>query len=163
MGPRGGRLPPGRRVLLARRDRSVLPPWAPLRRTLLRLLDDHGAAGTLSIALVRDEEMRRLHRDFSGIDEATDVLSFPLAGAGGVRDGVLGEVVISAETAFREAHRRGLAPEREVALYAIHGALHLVGYEDKSPARRQVMRRKEREYLAIWKAESRGLPQQAAR
>jgi len=154
MGTGGAGLPPGRKVLLARRDRSVTLPWAPLRRALLEILDDHGATGTLSVALVGDGEMRRLHRDFSGIDEPTDVLSFPLAGAPGVRDGVLGEVVISAETALREATRRRLAPEREVALYAIHGALHLVGYDDKRPAGRRVMRRKEREYLAIWGAKT---------
>jgi probable rRNA maturation factor len=156
MRPRGGATPGERRVLLARRDRSVASPWPPLRRTLLRLLADHDAAGTLSVALVDDEEMRRIHRDFSGIDEPTDVLSFPLAGAGGVRDGILGEVIVSAETARREARRRGLSPAREVALYAIHGALHLVGCDDKDAGRRRAMRRKEREYLAVWSAEARG-------
>jgi probable rRNA maturation factor len=143
-------------VLLARRGRHPAPAWPPLRRTLLALLADHGAAGTLSVALVGDEEMRRLHRDFAGIDEATDVLSFPLAGAGGVDDGVLGEVVVSTETALREARRRGLAPDREIALYAIHGTLHLVGHDDTDPARRRLMRRREREYLAVWSAEGGG-------
>jgi ssRNA-specific RNase YbeY (16S rRNA maturation enzyme) len=103
-------------VLLARRDHSVKLPWAPLRRALLEILDDHGASGTLSVALVGDGEMRRLHRDFSGIDEVTDVLSFPLASAG-VRDGILGEIVVSVETALREANRRG--SRGGAALYAI--------------------------------------------
>ncbi len=124
--------------------------WTPLRRVLLRILADHGTHGTVSLAIVSDEEIRRVHREFMNDDTPTDVLSFLLrTRADGPHDTTLGEVIVSAETALREARKRGVPPEREVALYAIHGALHLVGFDDLAPASRRRMRRAERRYLAL--------------
>jgi probable rRNA maturation factor len=144
-----------RRVLLTRRERLVIPPWPPLRRVLEKILVDYGVAGTLSLALVDDAEIRRVHRQFLGQDTATDVLSFLLEtegeGIGGLDD-VFGEVVVSAETALREASKRGLTPEREVALYSIHGTLHLVGFDDTDATSCRKMRREERKYLMIYEA-----------
>jgi probable rRNA maturation factor len=138
------------RVLLSRRDRRAPFSWPPLRKVLLRLLADHSVGGTLSVAVVDDGEIQRVHHEFLGLDTPTDVLSFPLGPADGSGPGgVFGEVVVSAETALREARRRGLLPEEELALYAIHGALHLVGFDDHDPASRRAMRRAERRYLAL--------------
>ena len=84
-------------------------------------------------------------------------LSLPLGletegeGIGGLDD-VFGEVVVSAETALREASKRGLTPEREVALYSIHGTLHLVGFDDTDATSCRKMRREERKYLMIYEA-----------
>lgn len=141
---------PGPTVFLARHERSVRVRWPPLRRVLLRILRDHGVTGVLGVALVGDEEMRKLHLEFLGLDSATDVLSFPLGPADGSGPGgIFGEVVVSLETALREGKRRGIPPEREAALYAIHGALHLTGLDDRDPASRRRMRRAERKYLAM--------------
>ncbi len=113
------------------------------------LFRDHGARGTVSVAVVDDEEIRKIHREFLGVDEATDVLSFRLDSAcPGTHDDTLGEIVVSAETALREARKRGLPPERELALYAIHGALHLVGWDDLTAKDRRQMRLMERKYLS---------------
>jgi len=140
----------GIRVVLSRRDRRAPISWPPLKRVLVRLLADHSVGGTLSLAVVGDGEIRRVHREFLGLDTPTDVLSFALGPADGSGPGGLfGEVVVSSETALREAKRRGLLPEEELALYAIHGALHLVGYDDLDPASRRTMRRAERRYLAL--------------
>jgi len=148
--------PAGRRqrVLLTRRERWVIPRWPPLRRVLKKILADHGVEGTLTLALVDDAEMRRVHQQFLGEDTATDVLSFLLdpEGIHGL-DEVFGEVVVSAETALREARKRGLAPEREVGLYAIHGTLHLVGFDDTDAMSRRKMRREERKYLGMYEEE----------
>ena len=112
------------------------------------LLKDHGARGTVSVAIVGDEEIRKIHRQFLGADEATDVLSFRLDSAcPGPHDDMFGEIVVSAETALREARKRGRAPERELALYAIHGALHLVGWDDRAAGDRRKMRLMERKYM----------------
>ena len=100
---------------------------------------------TLSVAVVNDRAMRTLNREYHGVDEPTDVLAFPLDSPGGVP--LLGEVICSVETAAREADRRGLPVAREVALYAIHGTLHLLGYDDHTPANRRRMRRRERTLL----------------
>jgi len=135
--------------VLARRTRAGFLRWGPLRSVLLSLMRDHGAVGTLGIAVVDDDEIRRVHLEFLDEDCPTDVISFRLdEGPPGKPDDTLGEVVISAETAAREAARRGLRPDLEIALYAIHGALHLVGFDDSIPAERRRMRRWERAYLS---------------
>lgn len=140
------------KVVIARRAPSVAFAWPPLRRALALILSDHGASGTLSVAVVGDSEIALLHERFLGLRGPTDVLAFPLAKGSGTpgAESVFGEVVVSADTAAREAARRGLRPERELALYAIHGALHLVGYDDRTEAARRRMRRAERKYLKTW-------------
>ena len=87
-----------------------------------------------------------MEEDGSGatcMDSSTDSLTF---------DPVTGEVVVSAETALREAQDRGLEPARELALYAIHGTLHLVGFDDLEPNAKKRMRRAEKKYLALYDA-----------
>lgn len=133
-----------------------------LRHVLTRILADHDRPVSLSVAFIDDAAIREIHRQFLGKDQPTDVISFPLEDADGrlrsapeveeLGDDPSGEIIISVETALREAAARDLAPEREVALYAIHGALHLVGYDDLDPDALDVMRRREEEYLEIYDA-----------
>ena len=140
---------------------SGLRPLAPpacraVEEILTRVLDDHGLRGELSVVFVSDEEIRAVHRDFMDDDTPTDVITFPLDVCSDAEDptesiaGVtptVGELVISVDTARREAAARGLAFERELALYALHGALHLVGFDDIDDADRLRMREEERRYL----------------
>ena len=63
-----------------------------------------------------------------------------------------GEIVVSAETAAREASRRGLPVPREVALYSIHGALHIMGFDDLDPQSRRAMRHGERKYIQRYRS-----------
>ena len=98
----------------------------------------------VSVAIVNDSRMRELNSRFTGTDAATDVLAFPLERGRGASEGdVLGEIVASGETALREAAERGVPPEAELALYVIHGVLHLLGYRDHTDADRNRMYRKE--------------------
>jgi probable rRNA maturation factor len=70
-----------------------------------------------------------------------------------------GEIVISAETARRSARDYGTTPEAELALYLVHGLLHLCGYDDLAPQEKRVMRRREAEALRDWNtAACRGIP-----
>jgi len=92
--------------------------------------------------LTDDEEVRSLNRTYRGKDEPTDVLSFSLrqvaAGETTVdlsslgEELALGEVYISIPTAMRQAQAGGRTLEEEVAFLAVHGVLHLLGYEDES-------------------------------
>ena len=115
----------------------------------LRRLGAHAAAKTggpveLSFAILGDEQMQAVNRDTLGHDYPTDVLSFPMAS-----DPVLmGEVLLSADTARREAAARGHPAYDELLLYAVHGVLHLLGHDDHDPAARRRMRRAERATLA---------------
>jgi probable rRNA maturation factor len=100
---------------------------------------------SISIAVVDDEAMHRINRTHLGHDWPTDVVTFPLSEA---RDAVLvGEIVVSAETACRAALEQCLDPRDELALYVVHGLLHLCGYDDHSDADVAVMRQREGEVL----------------
>ena len=103
-------------------------------------------AAELSIALVSDRRMRALTRDWRGRDRATDVLAFAQReGPGGAPVDLLGDVVISVDTAGRQAveHRHPLGMEVDRLL--VHGLLHLLGYDhERSAAEARRMQRRER-------------------
>lgn len=103
------------------------------------------------VTLVDDAEIRRINAQFLQHDWATDVISFPLeddAATLGVDGDLLGELVVSMETARREAERVGWSLDDELLLYCVHGLLHLLGYDDLDEESRRTMRQKEREVLA---------------
>ncbi|HEU4689997.1 MAG TPA: rRNA maturation RNase YbeY [Vicinamibacterales bacterium] len=82
------------------------------------------ARGDLSVALISDRRMRVLNRQFRGKDAVTDVLSFPA----GTR-GFLGDIVIAAGVAKRQARAAGHRIQTEIRVLALHGLLHLLGYD----------------------------------
>ena len=134
-----GRVPGSRRRLA--RDLARLAAWTAGHYE--RALD-------LSFVVVDDERMAELHERYADVPGPTDVLSFPLA-----EDPVLlGEVVISADTARREAAARGHPAYDELLLYAVHGVMHLVGHDDHDPAQKRRMRSAERRALAALGRES---------
>jgi probable rRNA maturation factor len=87
------------------------------------------ARGAVAIALVDDGRVRRLNRTYRGIDRATDVLSFP-NGTGGA----LGDIVIATGVARRQAAAIGHSYQIEVRTLALHGLLHLLGYDHERDA-----------------------------
>lgn len=97
--------------------------------------------------LVDDAEMRILNHKYRGIDRSTDVLSFSqLEGERPEAKGmpvVLGDIIISVETAIRQAESRGVLPDSELDLLAVHGLLHLLGYNDETDAQADEMRERE--------------------
>jgi len=115
----------------------------------LRLLDQSDAE--LSVVLVDDPEMRRLNATYRHIDRATDVLAFAMreGDGSGLHPDVLGDVVISLDTAARQAAERGGTLEDEVRLLLTHGVLHLLGYDhERSPADARKMFSRQRALLA---------------
>jgi probable rRNA maturation factor len=107
----------------------------------------HGgrADAAVSVVFVTDAELARLHAEHLGDPSPTDVMAFDLGTAGG---GPAGEVYVSVERARAVARARDLAPELELALYVVHGVLHLCGFDDRSGPDRARMRRAERTVLA---------------
>ena len=100
----------------------------------------------MSVALVGDRRMSELHEQFMGIRGPTDVLTFPIDenGAGAV---LSGEVVVCVPEAKRQAAVRKISPRLEVLLYAVHGMLHLLGYDDRTPGDFRLMHDTEDEIL----------------
>lgn len=130
--------------------------------TCSRVLRNEGKQGGWEVELifVDDAAIREYNRDFRDKDSKTDVLSFPMGEDGrydrdpetGLR--MLGNIVISTETAYAQAAEYGHGPEREFAFLTAHSMLHLLGYDHETgEADRRVMRRKEEAAL-----EALGLP-----
>jgi probable rRNA maturation factor len=108
---------------------------AKLARTALDRIGRPEAAFT--ITFVRDRAMRRLNRDYRGIDKPTDVLSFAYhegeeSGTTEMESDHLGDVIISVETAERYARELRLTFDREIEHLVIHGALHLADYDHET-------------------------------
>jgi probable rRNA maturation factor len=99
----------------------------------------------ISLALVDNRTIHQLNKRYLQHDEPTDVLSFPLSEPDARR--LAGELVIGVEIAKEQADQRGHAVEAELALYVIHGLLHLCGYADETAGGAAAMRERERHYL----------------
>ncbi len=138
------------------RFRTIL---APARR----LLQQEGLARAgVSVLLTGDSAVHDLNLRYRGYDKPTDVLSFaqrdlqagapPAPALPGERV-ELGDVIISVDTAARQAVTHGVTLEEELALLAVHGVLHLLGYEDETDEGIERMRARERE-LGVRKVES---------
>jgi rRNA maturation RNase YbeY len=114
-------------------------------RAILRALGEDSAE--LSVSLVDDVEMHRQNRDYRGKERPTDVLAFAMREGERVAgdETVLGDVVISLETARRQARRRRVSDADEVRTLLIHGMLHLLGYDhERSPGEARRMKVMER-------------------
>jgi len=116
-------------IVAAAADRPAtrgLGPW-------LARVAPRRAAGEVTIALVSDGRMRALNRAFRGVDRATDVLSFPTADvAPGAAVTTLGEVAIARGLAGRQARAAGHTLGTELRVLALHGLLHLLGFDHES-------------------------------
>lgn len=118
-----------------------------MRHVARTVLEGEGVADhEISLAFVDNPTIHRLNRQYLEHDEPTDVLSFPLSEPNAKR--LAGEIVIGAEVANEQATHRGHDVAVELALYVIHGLLHLCGYDDKSLVAEMRMRARERHYLA---------------
>lgn len=135
---------------------QVAGPWqeavaeSRLREAITAALALHGQApASLTLVVATDDVLRRLNRQFAGADAATDVLSFSAREARPDQKvsfvsapdaaGYLGDVIISYETAARQAAAAGHAVMDELCLLAIHGVLHLLGYDHATKAEQATM------------------------
>jgi probable rRNA maturation factor len=117
----------------------------PSARALTRFLAEARAAvrlrGEVSVLLTTDRRIRRLNRQYRGIDKATDVLSFPADSL--VQKQEKGDLAISVETARRQAAEQGHALTSELQLLILHGLLHLAGYDHETDTGRMARREAE--------------------
>jgi probable rRNA maturation factor len=135
-------------VYLSNATRRSGLDFAAIERSISTLLAAIGESeSSISVSFVRDRKIRELNRTYRGMDKATDVLSFPLVEPGDRYPGaerLLGDVVISVDTAERQAADYDAPVAREVQRLLIHGVLHLLGHDHLEPAERSAMEAEER-------------------
>lgn len=144
-------------ILLEQRE----PLGAMLSRAIeeaIRLSDGPEEA-EVSLMLVDDQRIHTLNLEYRGVDRPTDVLSFALQEElddepdSEFEDDMLGDIIISAERAREQAKEYGHSLEREIVYLAVHGTLHLLGYDHEEEQDKQEMRSKEEEVMALLKLE----------
>ncbi len=142
--------------VVVNRRRPGLRAAARVARAAERALAALGRpGGEVEVLLVDDAEIRRLNGAWRGVPRRTDVLAFPLETPGPAA--LVGQVVISIDTAARQAQRVGVPLAAELELLVTHGVLHLIGYDDRDPVEARLMHEREREVLgtraptALWK------------
>ncbi len=116
-----------------------------LREFLSQVLEEEDpdrSIRELNIIFVNNQRIQELNHDFLGKDRPTDVISFNL--------GDIGEVYISAHVAKERAEEYGWTTEYELARYALHGTLHILGYDHEEDEDAKIMEEKEEKYLAKW-------------
>lgn len=142
-------------------EESILPerrePLAALLKQAIKetiQLSDEREDAEVSLMLVDDRRIHALNLEYRGVDRPTDVLSFALQDEMEeepeieVEDEMLGDIVISVERARDQAEEYGHSFEREIVYLAVHGTLHLLGYDHEEENDKQEMRSKEEEVMA---------------
>ncbi|MCG9967050.1 rRNA maturation RNase YbeY [Pelotomaculum terephthalicicum JT] len=132
-------------------DSELIDFLIPVIEEVLRG-EGYGEEAEVSLVFVNDSYIRDLNLQYREIDSPTDVLSFSMLEGESFQEEwdaevLLGDVVISLQAAVRQAEEYGHGIRREVAYLAIHGVLHLLGYDHLKEEDRQAMRKKEEEIL----------------
>ena len=136
-------------------QRRVRIPVERLRRVAGVALRALGRGGRdVHLTFVSDARIRALNARYRGVRAATDVLAFPLETPGPSR--LLGEVIISADTAWRQARGLRVPLVIELELLVVHGLLHLVGYDDRDPREARLMHTRARGILQAARRRSPG-------
>jgi probable rRNA maturation factor len=134
-------------VRIRNHQQRVSISLARLRRLAARTLTALGRSDQdVDVSVLDDREIQRLNSRYLGHRRPTDVIAFNLQGPPGSR--LLGEVVISAETAARQSRRVGVPVALEIDLLLVHGLLHLHGYDDRDPEQARAMHERARAILS---------------
>jgi probable rRNA maturation factor len=118
-----------RKLVILRKPVAKLKESA-LARFVTKACKAAKVKGSVNVVVTNSQEMRSLNRRFRGKDKATDVLSFPPIAD--FADGLAGDVAISQDIAIKNARAIGHAPAEEVKILALHGVLHLAGFDHES-------------------------------
>ena len=111
----------------------------PLRVALVKVCDIEKITQSVNVLLSSDEQVRDLNSRFRNVDATTDVLTFP---SGQPSPFPLGDIAISIPYAERQAKLRGVPLEDELIALIVHGALHLVGYDDEAESDKLLMQKR---------------------
>ena len=140
---------------MAKIEITDLQDHIPLdKKTILQVVrhvikEEGRTAKSLSVVLTDNRHIRDLSNEYLQRDTVTDVISFPLEdpewpeGQHATNGSINGEIIASAERAYYQAQAIHGNPEAELLLYIVHGLLHLVGYDDRTPRQARTMHARE--------------------
>jgi probable rRNA maturation factor len=125
-----------------------------IRSTIFKILKILDCADKeISLSFVDDEKIKQLNKQYLGKDKATNVLSFSLQEDqyGNINPQILGDIVISVETAQKDAIQGNLTIAQEIDFLIIHGLLHLLGYNHENTTKKEtnIMRQKEKKLFNL--------------
>lgn len=146
------------RIQIENRQKSQKIEKRTLRKVAQKILNALGCPeAEVSILIVADEEIRTVNRDYLGKDRPTNVISFAMqeGEGGGISPELLGDVVISADTAARDAAEAGVPFVSELYFLLLHGILHLSGYDHErgSEEDARLMEAREQEIFSVIRRE----------
>jgi len=146
------------KIAIENRQKRQKIAKVPLRKVARKILSASGCPdGELSILIVDDAMIQQINRDYLGRDLPTNVISFAMqeGAGGGIQPNLLGDVVISAETAARDACEAMVPFESELYFLLLHGILHLLGYDHErgTQAEARQMEAREREIFSLIREE----------
>jgi len=131
------------------RSKKIKIDVQKIQKYLFRILEKINCKGKeLSLLFVNDEDITEINRQYLNRDYATNVIAFPMLEGEfcDINPNILGDIVISVDTALRDAQSEGFDFDDEVDYLLIHGVLHLIGYDhEKSESEAAIMKEKERE------------------
>lgn len=121
-----------------------------MKRVIRKAVTEHYPSHRfeVNVTVCDDETIKEINKEHRGIDKPTDVLSFPFLDFDSPETlTMLGDIIISRDTAYRQADEYGHSPKREFCFLAAHSALHLLGYDHETEEEREEMEAKQREIL----------------
>lgn len=136
--------------LISKAEGDVGADEAELRSLARFILDVEAATGTweIVVALVSDDELRVLHGRFMGVDEPTDIMTFPYGD-----DVAGGDLAISLDHARVRAAEWGNTPGEELQFLVAHGVLHLLGWQDTTADLRHAMLERQAHLIDLWRSQ----------
>jgi len=113
-----------------------------IKKKVLKLSKEEKLDGKLGITFTDDINIKKYNKKYRKLNKATDVLSFS-----NDEYGLLGDIIISVETAMRNAKKYGATFKDEIVRLVVHGSLHIAGYDHIKAGDRIIMRKKEGKYI----------------
>jgi probable rRNA maturation factor len=136
------------KIQIENRQTKIKIQRSKIRGTILQILKILDCPDKeISISFVDDENIKRLNKQYLGRDRATNVLSFSLREGeyGDINPQILGDIIISVQTAQRDALHGKLTIGQEIDFLIIHGILHLLGYNHENTTKKETNRMREKE------------------
>jgi probable rRNA maturation factor len=143
-------------IIIENRQKQISIDRRSVRRAMSRIMKYlYCSDKIISLLFVDNKEIREINRRYLSRDYPTNVISFSLTEGefGDINPNILGDIVISAETAFKDAQKSGIDFNDELAFLMIHGVLHLLNYnhENSCKAKAQMMKKNEQELFYMLK------------